>query len=113
LDPPSGSKSVTENIATAKNVHPESDNPTSGKSPELPNDSETSRFPVDIAPQGKLSDAVTYVKAPKSNSASLVSAEIVKDVSESRGVMTDPASESIEVTYTAEQVSHHPPGMLL
>ncbi|XP_021930327.1 oxysterol-binding protein-related protein 11-like isoform X2 [Zootermopsis nevadensis] len=104
-------KSVAESIATDKDVDPESDSPASGQSPKLPEDSETGRSPFDITEHVKLSDthAVTYVKAAKSNNAGLVSAETVKDLGEDKEVMSVTASEIIEVTYTAEQVSHHPP----
>jgi hypothetical protein len=93
------SKSVAEIVAADKTVHPTSDVPISGQCTKLPDVSETGRSVVDVTQQGQVSDthAVTYVK----------------DVSENRGVLESTASESIEVTYTAEQVSHHPPGMLV
>jgi hypothetical protein len=111
----SRSKSETENISTDKNVHPADDSTASGQSPNLPNDSETYSSAVDVTSQGKLSDTptVTYVNLAKSNSDSLMSAEVVKDASKMGKVVRDIAHESIDVTYTAEQVSHHPPGILL
>jgi hypothetical protein len=109
LGPQSRSTSATENIATDTNVHFTSDGHTSGQRPKLANDSETRISPLDATTQEKIHETYTV----KGTNASSVSAEVVKDVIRSSSVVTDTASESIEVTYMAEQVSHHPPGMLL
>lgn len=109
LDPQSGSKSATENIATDTNVHPRSDGHTSGQRSKLANESETQISPIDATTQEKVDE----IYAVKGTSASSVSAEVVKDVMKKNSVITDTSIESIEITYTAEQVSHHPPGMLL
>jgi hypothetical protein len=109
LGPQSRSQSATENIATDTNVHPTSDGHTSGQHSTLANESETQISPLDATTQ----DEVDEIYAVKDTSASSMSAEIVKDVIKKNHVITDTSIESIEVTYTAEQVSHHPPGMLL
>lgn len=109
LGPQSTSKSATENIATDTNVHPTSDGHTSGQRSKLANESETQISPLDATTQEKVDETYTV----KGTNASSVSAEAVKDVIKKNSVITDTSIESIEITYTAEQVSHHPPGMLL
>jgi hypothetical protein len=109
LGPQSRSKSATENIAADTNVHPTSDGHTSGQRSKLANESETQISPPDATTQEKIDETYTV----KCTNASSVSAEVVKDVIKKNSVITDTSIESIEITYTAEQVSHHPPGMLL
>jgi hypothetical protein len=115
LGPQFGSKYTTEDIATDTNVHPTSDGHISGLSPKLPDYSETGRPVVDSIAEGNFTETHmrTYMKTAMSNNANLVSPEVVKDVTVNSDVVTDAASESVEITYTAEQVSHHPPGILL
>jgi hypothetical protein len=109
LGPQSRSKSATENIATDTNVHPTSDGHTSGQCSKLANESETQISPLDATTQENIDKTYTV----KNTNASSVSAGVVKDVIKKNSVITDTSIESIEITYTAEQVSHHPPGMLL
>jgi hypothetical protein len=96
------SKSATENSATDTIVHP-TNGYTSGQCSRLTNDSETQMSPPDATTQESTDE--TY-KA-RCTSACSISAEV-----ENR-VITDTSIENVEITYTAEQVSHHPPGMLL
>ncbi|XP_023705657.1 oxysterol-binding protein-related protein 11 isoform X2 [Cryptotermes secundus] len=93
LSPQSRSKSATENIAT-DNGH------TSGQCSKLANESETQICPLDATTQEKVGETVD---------ASSVSVEEVKDVIKKYSVITDTSVESIEISYIAEQVSHHPP----
>ena len=109
LGPQSGSRSVAENIATVTNVNFASDGFISGQNSVLANHLET-RYPTDAKTQGKHSEIHTVVS--KCTSASLLLKEGAEDSVEKRSCVTDSASAVIELTYTAEQVSHHPPGML-
>lgn len=110
LSPQSGSRSVTDNIATGTNVHSASDDFISGQNPVLANHLETGRYPADARPQGKPSEIQTVTS--KSTNTSLFLKEVAEDAVEKRRCVTDSTSAVIEITYTAEQVSHHPPGML-
>lgn len=109
LGPESRSNSAIENIATDTGVHPISDGHTSGQRPKLANDSETQMSPLDATPQEQIDEKYTA----KDTSASPISAEVVKDVIKKNRGIRDTSVEDIEITYTAEQVSQQPPGMLL
>ena len=110
LSPQSGSRSVTDDIATGTNVHSASDDFISGQNPVLANHLETGRYPADARPQGKPSEIQTV--ASKSTSTGLFLKEVAEDAVEKRRCVTDSTSAVFEITYTAEQVSHHPPGTL-
>lgn len=110
VDPQSGSRSVTENIATGTNVNFASDGFVSGQNPVLANHLEAGRYPTDTNAQGKPSEIHTV--ASKCTNPSLLLKDVAEDSVEERSCMTDSTSAFIELTYTAEQVSHHPPGTL-
>ena len=111
LGPQSGSRTVIENIATATNVNSASDGFISGQNSVLANHLETGRYPTDAKAQGKHSEIHTV--ASKCTNASLSLKEVAEDSVEKRSCVTNSTSAVIELTYTAEQVSHHPPGTLL
>jgi hypothetical protein len=110
LGPQSGSRSVTENIATGTNVNSASDGFISGQNSVLANHLETGKYPTDAKAQGTHSEIHTI--ASKCTNASLLLKEVAEDSLEKRSCVTDSPSAVIELTYTAEQVSHHPPGTL-
>ena len=110
LGPQSGSSSVTENIATGTNVNSASDGIISGQNSMLANHLETGSYPTDAKAQGRHSEIHTV--ASKCINASLLLKEVAEDSVEKRNCVTDSPSAVIELTYTAEQVSHHPPGTL-
>jgi len=110
LGPQSGTRSVTENIAVGTNVNSASDSFISGQNALLANHLETGRYPTDAKAQGKHSEIHTV--ASKCTNASLSLKEVAEDSVEKRSCVTDTQSAVIELTYTAEQVSHHPPGTL-
>ena len=110
VGPQSGSRSVTENIATGTNVNFASDGFVSGQNPALANHLEAERHPPDAKAQGKHSEIHTV--ASKCTNPSLLLKEEVEDSVEKRFCVTDCISAFTELTYTAEQVSHHPPGTL-
>jgi hypothetical protein len=101
---------VTENIATCTNVNSASDGFISGQNSVLADHLETGRYPTDAKAQGKHSEIHTV--ASKCTNASLLLKEVAEDSVEKRSCVTDLPSAVIELTYTAEQVSHHPPGTL-
>jgi hypothetical protein len=101
---------MTENIATGTSVHSTSDGFISGQNPVLANHSETGRYPIDARAQGKPSEIHTV--ALKSTNGSLLLTEGAEDAVEKNGSVTYSTSAVTEITYTAEQVSHHPPGKL-
>jgi len=110
VDPQSGSRSVTENVATGTNMNFASDGFISGQNPVLANDLEAGRYPTDAKAQGKHSEIHTV--ASKCTNPDLLLKDVVEDSVEERSCVTDSTSAVIELTYTAEQVSHHPPGTL-
>jgi hypothetical protein len=101
-------ESATENIATDTIVHPTNGN-TSGQHSNLTNDSETQMSPLGATTQ-ETNDETCEAR---DISTSSMSTEVEKDVVKKNRVITDTSIESVEITYTAEQVSHQPPGMLL
>jgi hypothetical protein len=101
---------MTENIATGAIVHSTSDSFISGQNLVLANHLETGRYPIDARAQGKPSEIHTV--ALKSTNDSLLLTEVAEDAVEKNSSVTDSTNAVIEITYTAEQVSHHPPGML-
>jgi hypothetical protein len=102
LGPQSGSRSLNENIATGTSVHPTRDSFISQQNPVLANNLETGRYSVDEI----------HTVALKSTNATLLLTEVAEDEIKKNSDVTDRTSAIIEVKYTAEQVSHHPPGML-
>jgi hypothetical protein len=100
---------VTENIAASTNVNSAGDGFISGQNPVLADNLETGRYPTDSKAQGKPGEI--YKVASKSTSAGHMLKEVAEDTVEKRSSVTDSTSSVMELTYTAEQVSHHPPGM--
>jgi len=110
VGPQSGLRYVTENIAAGTNVNFANDGFISGQIPVLANHLEAGRYPTDAKAQGKHSEIHTV--ASGCTNPSLLSKDVAEDSVEERSCVTDSTSAVIELTYTAEQVSHHPPGTL-